>query len=37
MIHEASSSVPGAGRNSWHYLLQMGLKMLLARLTKADL
>lgn len=35
MIHETGSPVPGAGRNSWHYLLQMGLKMLLARLTKA--
>lgn len=35
MIHEAGSPVPGAGRNSWHYLLQMGLKMLLARLTRA--
>ena len=35
MIHDAGSPVPGAGRNSWHYLLQMGLKMLLARLTKA--
>lgn len=34
MIHEAGPSVPGAGKNSWHYLLQMGLKMLLARLTK---
>lgn len=37
MIHEAGCPVPGAARNSWHYLLQMGLKMLLARLTKADL
>lgn len=35
MIHEASSPVPGAERNSWHYLPQMGLKMVSARLTKA--
>lgn len=35
VIHEVGPPVPGAERNSWHYLLQMVLKMLLVRLTKA--